>query len=122
MMTRSPTFLPKVPLLIQDELSDLASKALFPSVLHDEPKIYPSQSPTEQKNDLEHQANPVIHNFHKNQGEDQGDVLICGLWAHITDCIIDIRITDVDAKSNLSKDPDKGLMTTHEWEKKKKYL
>jgi hypothetical protein len=45
---------------IQDELSDLMSKALFPSAVHDEPKIYPSH-PTEQKIDLEHQANPVVH-------------------------------------------------------------
>jgi hypothetical protein len=39
-----------------------------------------------------------------------------------TDCIIDVRITDVDAKSsNLSKDPAK-VLAAHEHEKKKKHL
>jgi hypothetical protein len=96
---------------IQDKLSDLASKALVPSAVGNEPKIYPSL-PAEQKKDLEHQANPVIHNFHKNQGEDRGDVFICGLfWARRTDGIIGVHITDVAAKSNLSKDPDKVLTT-----------
>jgi hypothetical protein len=95
------------------------SKALFPFGVCDEPKIYPC-CPAEQKSDLEHQANPVIRNFHKNRGKDQGDVLICSLWARGTDCIIDVHITpDVDAESNLSKDPDK-VLTAHEREKKKK--
>jgi hypothetical protein len=44
--------------------------------------------------------------------------LICGLWARRTKCIIDVRITDVDAASNQSKDPQKVLTT----QKKKKYL
>jgi hypothetical protein len=48
-------------------------------------------------------------------------VLIHGLWARGTDCIIDVRITDVDAKSNLSKHSEKVLIV-HEKEKKKKYL
>jgi hypothetical protein len=48
-------------------------------------------------------------------------VLIRGLWAHGTDCILDVRIPDVDAKSNLSKNSDK-VLTIHKWEKKKKYL
>ena len=47
--------------------------------------------------------------------------MIRGLWARGTDCIIDMRITDVDAKSNLSKHPDKVLIA-HEKEKRKKYL
>jgi hypothetical protein len=37
------------------------------------------------------------------------------------DCIIDIRVTDTDAKSNLSKDPAK-VLEAHEKEKEKKYL
>jgi hypothetical protein len=32
--------------------------------------------------------------------KDRGDILIRGLWAQGTDCIIDVRIADVDAKSN----------------------
>jgi hypothetical protein len=40
-------------------------------------------------------------------------------WARGTDCIIDVRITDVDAKSNLSKDPAR-VLAAHEREEKKK--
>jgi hypothetical protein len=47
--------------------------------------------------------------------------LVRGLWARGTDCIIDVRITDVDAKSQRSKDPLK-VLEAHEREKKKKYL
>jgi hypothetical protein len=36
--------------------------------------------------------------FRNNRNEDRGDILIRGLWARSTDCIIDVRITDVDAK------------------------
>jgi hypothetical protein len=35
--------------------------------------------------------------------------------------VIDVRVTDTDTKSNLSKDPAK-VLATHEREKKKKYL
>jgi hypothetical protein len=64
---------------------------------------------------------PVKPNFHKNQGKDRGDGLIRGLWAGGTNCIIDVRITDVDAVSNRSKDPHK-VLDTHKREKKRKYL
>jgi hypothetical protein len=47
--------------------------------------------------------------------------LVRGLWACRTDCIIDVCITDVDAKSQRSKDPRK-VLEAHEREKKKKYL
>ena len=63
----------------------------------------------------------VTRNLHKNKGELRGDLLIRGLWARGTDCIIDVRVTDTDAKSNLSKDPAK-VLESHEKEKKRKYL
>jgi hypothetical protein len=31
----------------------------------------------------------------------RGDLLIRGFWERGTDCIIDVRVTDTDAKSNL---------------------
>jgi hypothetical protein len=55
----------------------------------------------------------------KNPRQDQGDVLIRGLWAHGTNCIIDVRMTDLDCKSNHSKDP-KKVLAVHKREKKKK--
>jgi hypothetical protein len=56
------------------------------------------------------------------QGEKIGDVLIRGLWQQGTDAIIDVRITDLDAKSNISLAPMKVLAAQHEREKKRKYL
>jgi hypothetical protein len=53
--------------------------------------------------------------------EDRGDLLIRGLWACGTDCIIDVQVTDLDCKSNRSKDPHK-ILAQHERAKKKKYL
>jgi hypothetical protein len=53
--------------------------------------------------------------------EDRGDILIRGLWTRDTDCIIDICITDVDAKSNRSKALEK-VLAAHKQEKKTKYL
>jgi hypothetical protein len=105
---------------IRDELSDLASKALAPSAVRDEPKIHTCRNP-EEKSDKENQANSVKRLFRNNRDEDRGDILIRGLWSRITGCIIDVRITDVDAKSNRSKDSDK-VLEAHEREKEKKYL
>jgi hypothetical protein len=69
-----------------------------------------------------YKANSVKRLFRNNRNdEDRGDILIRGLWSRSTDCIIDVRITDVDAKSNRSKDSDK-VLEAHEREKKKKYL
>jgi hypothetical protein len=37
------------------------------------------------------------------------DILIRRLWARGTDCIIDVRVTNTDAKSNFSRNPAKVL-------------
>jgi hypothetical protein len=51
-----------------------------------------------------------------------GDLLIRGsLWAHVTDCNIDVRVMDLDYKSNCSKHPHK-VLAQHECAKQKKYL
>jgi len=105
---------------IRNELSDLASKALIPSAVRDEPLIHTSR-PAVQMPELDPSTPAVSRNFHKNRGEDRGDVLIRGLWDRGTDCIIDVRVTDLDAKSNRSRDPAK-VLESHEKEKKKKYL
>jgi hypothetical protein len=103
---------------IRDELVDLASKALTPSAVRDEPRIHTSR-PAEPLRTTD--QNPVIRNLHKRQGEERGDVLIRGLWQQGTDAIIDVRITDLDAKSNISRAPMK-VLAAHEREKKRKYL
>jgi hypothetical protein len=105
---------------IRDELSYLASKACIPSAVRDEPKIHLSR-PAEKKSALDQQALSVTRNLHKTQGVARGDLLVRGFGENGTDCIIAVRVTDTDAKSNRSKDPAK-VLTAHEREKKKKYL
>ncbi len=104
---------------IRDELVDLASKALIPSAVRDEPRIHSSHAATEEKEPTDPNQ-PAVTRQCKNRNEDRGDILIRGLWARGTDCIINVRITDLDAKSNRSRDPMK-VLAAHEREKKKKY-
>jgi hypothetical protein len=53
--------------------------------------------------------------------EEHGDLLIHGFWAHETDAIIDVHVTDTDAKSYHSLNPHK-VLAQQDHEKKKKYL
>jgi hypothetical protein len=43
-----------------------------------------------------------------------GDILIRGSWARGTDCIINVLITDVDAKSNRSTKDLAKVLAAHE--------
>ena len=62
------------------------------------------------------------HASSRKSGEgERGDVMIRGLWQTGTECIIDVRVTDTDAKSNLSSPP-ATVLAKHERQKKKKYL
>jgi hypothetical protein len=110
---------------IADELANLASKALTPSAVRDEPSIYPhgraaAKVPAEETRKTS--KSPVNRPKSSSCDEDRGDLLIRGLWARGTDCIIDVRVTDLDCKSNLSKDPHKVLAQHERAKKKKKYL
>jgi hypothetical protein len=105
---------------IRDELCDIASKALIPSKVRDEPKIHPGH--TSRGQEQQEAEQPVATKLNKTDpNEDRGDILIRGLWERGTDCIIDVRITDLDSKTNWQKEPMKAL-AQHEKEKKKKYL
>jgi hypothetical protein len=104
---------------IQDELIDLASKALTPSAVRNEPRIHTSCHAEKLRTMDQH---PVICNICKCQGEERGDVLIQGLWQQEgTNAIINVRITDLDAKSNISRVPMK-VLATHEHGEKCNYL
>jgi hypothetical protein len=105
---------------IRDELADLAAKAIIPSAIRNEPLIHTS-CPAVKMPDLVPAHPAVTRNLHKNREETRGDLCIRGFWTRGTDCIIDVRVTDTDAKSNLSRDPAK-VLETHEKEKKRKYL
>ena len=106
---------------IRDELSDLASKAFFPSAVRDEPTIHTIRA-AEPRSSPGKPAGPAVKRlFQNNRTEDRGDILVRGLWACGTDCIIDVQVTDLDCKSNRSKDPHK-ILAQHERAKKMKYL
>ncbi len=105
---------------IRDILADLSSMALIPSAVRNEPFIHTS-CPAEKMSDMDQTNHPVTRNLHKNRDELRGDLLVRGFWGRGTDCIIDVRVTDTDAKSNLNKDPAK-VLEAHEKEKKRKYL
>jgi hypothetical protein len=101
---------------IQDELVHLAGKALTPSAICNKPLIHPCRAaekittcPTKPTSDK-----PASE-------DDRGDILLHGFWARGTDCIVDVRVTDTDAKSYRHRDPAKVLIT-QEKEKKRKYL
>jgi hypothetical protein len=105
---------------IRDELADLATKAFIPSAIRNKPLVH-SSCPAVKMPVLVPAHPSVTRNLHKNRSADRGDLSIRGLWNCGTDCIIDVRVTDTDAKSNLSKDPAK-VLKAHEQENKRKYL
>ncbi len=105
---------------IRDELADLAAKAIIPSAIRNEPLIH-SSCPAVKMTESAQAPPAVTRNLYKNREELRGDLCIRGFWTRGTDCIIDVRVTDTDAKSYLSRDPAK-VLETHEKEKKKKYL
>jgi hypothetical protein len=105
---------------LRDEIGNLAAKAFIPSAIRNEPLIHTS-CPAVKMPALDPAHPSVSLNLHKNRSADRGDLSIRGLWQRQTDCIIDVRVTDTDSKSNLSKDPAK-VLEAHEKEKKRKYL
>jgi hypothetical protein len=101
---------------IQDELVPMAGKALTPPAVRDEPLIRPCHN-VEKNNTC-----PATQTNTKPASEDnRGDILLCGFWACGTDCSVDIRVTDTDAKLYRHRDPAK-VIATQEKEKKRKYL
>jgi hypothetical protein len=102
---------------ITEELCDLASKALTPSAIRLEPMINNGGNAASVKTPDPKAPVQRLHTF----DEERGDLLIRGFWARGTDAIIDVRVTDTDAKSYRSKDPHK-VLAQQEKEKKRKYL
>jgi hypothetical protein len=96
---------------INCELASLTAMALKESAIRAEPEINPSASITD--------SNKTMDATDTNG--DRGDLLIRGFWENGMDAIIDVRITDTDAKSYASRDP-KKILQSQEKEKKKKYL
>ena len=50
--------------------------------------------------------------------EERGDLLIRSIWKHQTDCILDVRITNIDTPSNIHRKSE-AVLLSHERGKKK---
>ena len=50
--------------------------------------------------------------------EERGDLLIRNIWKRQADCILDMPITNLDATSNIHRQPE-AVLLSHEREKKK---
>jgi hypothetical protein len=96
---------------IRDELVHLAGKALTPSAICDKHLIRPCC-------DAEKITTcPTKPTSNKPASKDDR---LCSFAARGTDCIVDVRVTDMDAKSYCHRDPAKVLITQEK--EKKKYL
>ncbi len=100
----------------------MAGKALTPSAIRDKPLIRPgcvaenvSTCPTKCTN-----SKKSTNENEATGKSERGDLLLRGFWAQGTNCIVDVRVTDTDAKSYRKRDPAK-VLETGEKEKKKKY-
>jgi hypothetical protein len=104
---------------INEELCDLVTKALAPSAVCVEPMIQNRRSADETK--AKATKKPEVQRLTRSGDKDHGDLLIRGFWARGTDAIVNVRVTDTDAKSYCSHDPHK-VLAQQEREKKNKYL
>jgi len=105
---------------IRDELVNLASRAFTPSAVRDEPLIH-GRANEKEKTSPAKNANQNIDKEAATGEDERGDLLIRGFWTPGTDCILDVRVTDTDAKSYCNRTPSK-VLESHEKEKKRKYL
>ena len=112
---------------IQDAVGAIASLAFSSSSVRTEPRIQTGcraeesrdkDSVGESTEATEMDEDIPASNFGNN---DRGDLRIRGLWQRQTDCILDIRVTDTDLRSQRNQDPMK-VLANHESLKKDKYL
>jgi hypothetical protein len=80
---------------INKELCDLASKALAPSVVRVKPMIHSRRTAEETK---AKEPKPPVQHLSRSSDEERGNLLIHGFWARGTNVIVDVRVTDTDAK------------------------
>ena len=109
---------------IKFELMEWASKALTPSAVRVEPLMHTDSTPdegTKTNGKSKPEAKTNHHCNHSANDGQRGDVLVRGLFQRGTECIIDVRVTDLDSISQRSTDPDK-VLRKHEKQKKSKYL
>jgi hypothetical protein len=97
----------------------LASKALAPSAVRIQPMLHSRHAAEETRKAPD--TKPPVQHLSYSSDDEQGGLLIQGFWAHGTDIIIDICMTDMDAKLYHSWNPHK-VLATQEQEMKRKCL
>ena len=103
----------------RDSIICLASAGFLPSNVRDEPIINPCRdSDAEKSTDKMHDSQTGLT---AELNSDRGDILIRGFWSRDADCIVDVRICDVNQPSYVSRKPE-AVIKSAENEKKKKYL
>jgi hypothetical protein len=96
---------------IRDELVHMVGRAMTPSVICDKPLICPGCVAVSVKTPPSMcTANPSSENEATGK-DDRGDLLLQGFWARGTDCIVDVHVTDTDAKSYVKRALAKVLET-----------
>jgi hypothetical protein len=80
---------------INEELCDLASKALAPSVVRVKPMIHSRRTAEETE---AKEPKPPVQHLSRSSDEERRNLLIHGFWARGTNVIVDVRVTDTDAK------------------------
>ena len=108
---------------IGSELMEWASKALTPSAVRVEPLMHLDSTPAASEDKPKSKPEATSNQFTDHAVNDgkRGDILIRGLFQRGTECIIDVRVTDLDCKSNRNSSPEK-VLKKHERQKKSKYL
>ena len=108
----------------RDDLGLVAGQAYSPSSIRDDPRVKKGRETEDRSKKLDPQDAQVTTITNKDKQKDDGlygDLLIRHLWQSNTDTIIDVRITDTDAKSYISR-PLESVLEGQEKEKKRKYL
>jgi hypothetical protein len=107
---------------VRDKLTHLATKAFTPSAVCNKPLIRSGHVADDEKALAPNGTNQHEPTTQEATPEDErGDLLIRAFWTRGTDCILDVRVTDMDAKSYCKQPPAK-VIETQEKEKKRKYL
>eukprot|EP00957_Ditylum_brightwellii_P032066 2431563-Ditylum_brightwellii.AAC.1 len=106
--------------IVMDTGKILSSTYIGLQVVHNKPHI---KNGHDHKNDEAAQDSPVtvFRTLEDNDGELRGDISIWGLWRRQIEAIMDVMVTNSDAKSYLPKLV-KTCLEDHEKERKDKYL
>ena len=106
---------------INQELASLSTMALRNSSVRAEPLINPGSADKVKKSPPK-QGSPTPDTPPESpDNRDRGDLLVRNLWKQGSDCIIDVRVTNLDAPSYASRDP-ASVLASHKKQKKKKYV